>query len=44
MIGHRLLHPVAYAKAISRNSKEKAKYLKKVKKDESIYHYAPKES
>jgi len=36
MIGHRLLHPVAYAKAISRNSKEKAKYLKKVKKDETF--------
>lgn len=34
---------VAYAKAISRNAEQKAEYQKRVKPNESVYHYALKE-
>ena len=34
---------VAYAKAINRNVEQKALYLQKVKKGQSVYHYALKE-
>ena len=34
---------VAYAKAINRNPLQKAVYSKKVKKGQSVYHYALKE-
>lgn len=34
---------VAYARAINRNPEQKAIYLKKVKKGESVYQYALKE-
>ena len=34
---------VAYARAVNRNPEQKAAYLQKVKKGESVYHYALKE-
>ena len=34
---------VAYARAINNDPKQKAAYLKKVKKGESVYHFALKE-
>ena len=39
----RFAEAVAYAQAINRNPEQKTLYLKKVKKGQSVYHFALKE-
>ncbi len=39
----RFAEAVAYAKAISRNPEQKVEYQKRVKPNESVYHFALKE-